>query len=129
MRHPGKTIGYGLLLIPIWFVSLFVLSIFFKNEQPIDFVSANIITAAVMTLAAWWLARKIHAQTTKEGMTIGALWAVIVLVVLFIVGFDNKTLGNIFGNWTTYLTYVGILVGSFLAHRRTPPPTASSTGH
>lgn len=127
MRNPGKIIGYGLLLIPIWFVTLFILSMIFKSEQPIDFVGANVIVAVVMIIVTWLSARNIRVQTMKEATSVGAFWVAIVLVVLFIVGLGNKTLSIIFGHWPVYLTYVGIIAGIFLARARTPTAVPSNT--
>ncbi len=129
MRSPGKTIGFGLLLIPIWFVTLFVLSIIYQSEQPIDFISANIIAAVVMMLVAWWLGRKLKLETTKDAGLVGIVWVIIVVVILGIVAFGNQTQGIVFGNWSVYLTYVGIFAGALLSvqpRRASPPVTPPS---
>ncbi|MBI2984502.1 MAG: hypothetical protein HYY50_02660 [Candidatus Kerfeldbacteria bacterium] len=105
-------------MIPIWFLTLFVRSIIYASEQPIDFISANIIAAVVMAGATWWLGRKMRLATKTDTGLVGMVWVVTVVVVLVVVAFGNRTPGIVFSNWSVYLTYVGILVGTFLARRK-----------
>lgn len=124
MRSLKASFAYGLFLIPAWFAALFALSLIYSSEQPMDFLSANVIAAAAVGLVAFFLGRRVGLVSPRYALLVGTSWNILVILVMFVVGFGNDTLGIIFGTWSMYLTYVAVEVGAVLAVTK-PKSTAA----
>jgi hypothetical protein len=124
MPKTRSIVGYGLALIPVWFLTLFILSLMAGTDQPIVFAWANIVSAIVVGTAARMFARRLHLQSPNERLVVGGVWVGIVVAIMATVAFGNATQGIIFGTWSMYLPYGAIflsVVYSDVPHVRPRP--------
>ena len=113
-----KILGFGLLLFVILMVSLFVMSIITSSEQPNAYWWVGAIVAAPMTACSFWFSRLLHAASFKQALSFGGIWALELLAILLIIAIPNQTAGIVFGQWSTYLIFLGVALGPLLWTRK-----------
>lgn len=111
MKLRLKVFGYGFLLFVITMVLLFVLSMITGSEQPIDLWWVGVIIAVLMTLFSLWFSRRLHPTTSGQALTYGIIWAIMLAGILLIITIPNGTTSIVFGQWPTYLIFVGVALG------------------
>lgn len=104
-----KILGYGLLLVVIWFVVLFLMSLIFKFETEMP-LSAAITFAVIMALITYFLAKMQKSTNLKSALTYSISWTIIVYLVVLFITLANDTTTVVFGSWISYL---GILLMAF----------------
>jgi len=109
-----KILGFGLLLFIITMALLFIMSMITGSEQPIDFWWVSAVIAVLMTLCSLWFSRKLHPSTASQAFTYGIVWAIMLAAILLIIAIPNGTTGIVFGQWPTYLIFIGVAVGPVL---------------
>lgn len=116
-----KILGLGFILFIATNILIFIMSIVTKTEETATPMAKHawvgIVLAILLTGCSWMLARLLHPATTKEALTYGIGWAVLNIALMLIVTIPNGTTNNLFGQWTTYLIYIGIAVGPVLGKR------------
>ncbi|MCL5094064.1 MAG: hypothetical protein M1355_02955 [Patescibacteria group bacterium] len=118
MKNPWKIIGYGLLFPFFWLIILFVLSLIFSTDNPMNFMAGNVFVALVLGAISYFFVKRIGATDMKEGLTYGVSWAAILLLIQLPITIPNQTTNIIFGTWTSYLLYAGIISGAVLKLRK-----------
>ena len=119
-----KVFGYGLLLFVITNLLLLSVSFISQSDQPIDHWWVGTIVAILVAFFSWLFARRLHPTTSKQAFTYGTIWAIMLAGILLIIAIPNKTTSIVFGQWSTYLIFVGTAMGPLLAK---PKPAAQNT--
>jgi hypothetical protein len=122
-----KILGYGFLLFVATNILLFIVSMAVGSESteypPADHPWAGIVLAILVAICSWGLSRRFNVTTIKQALTLGASWAVMLIVLLLCITIPNQTTSKIFGEWSTYIVFVGAFVGPLLRKHK---PTTSS---
>lgn len=118
MKHYLKIISYGFLLFIITMVLLFVLSIITGSDSPVGFWWVGVIMAVLMTALSLLFSRRLRPASTKQAFTYGVVWAIMLAGILLIIAIPNGTTKIVFGQWSTYLIFVGVVVGPVLMNSR-----------
>jgi len=114
MKKPFILFIYGLLIFVITLALLFVLSLIAGSDQPVDFWWIGVIIAILITLVSLWFSRRLHPATTRQALTYGIVWAIMLAVILLIIAIPNGTTSIIFGQWSMYLVFIGVAIGPIL---------------
>jgi len=109
-----KAFGYGLLLFLITMVLLFLMSVVTQSDQSVDYPWAGAIIAVLMAGCSRWFSRLLHPASTKQARTFGIVWAVMLAAILLLIAIPNQTTEIVFGQWSTYLIFIGVAVGPLL---------------
>lgn len=126
MIRAFKIFGFGLLLFVITMILLFVMSMVTGSEQPIDFPWVGPAIAIAVAFCSLLFSRRLHPASTKQALTYGIVWAVMLAVILLVIAIPNGTTAIVFGNWSTYPVFIGVAIGPLLAK---PKPAGSSEIH
>lgn len=70
--------------------------------------------AVLMAACSRWFSRRLHAASTKQALTFGMVWAVMLAAILLLIAIPNQTTEIVFGQWSTYLIFIGVAVGPLL---------------
>lgn len=119
-----KIFGFGFLLFIITMLLLFIMSIVTQSDQPIDYWWPGVVVAVIMTACSLWFSRLMRVTTTKQALTCGIVWAVMLAAILLIIAIPNQTTEIVFGQWSIYLVFIGVAVGPLLLKKK---PASSST--
>jgi len=111
-----RAVGYGLLMVVIWLIVLFILSLIFQFETA-PAVPAVLVFSVVMALVVRLFIIRLKPANLKEAFIYSVSWTVITFLVVLIITIPNGTIGNIFGNWAMYLVVILMILA----------PTAIST--
>ncbi|MFH1236350.1 MAG: hypothetical protein V1685_05450 [Parcubacteria group bacterium] len=121
-----KIFGYGFLLFIVTNILLFILSMVIgtvETENPMAKHSwVGIVLAILISGCSWLFSRRFHPTSTKQAFSYGVMWAILNLGFMLFVTIPNETTGIIFGQWSTYLIYIGIAVGPALGNKKKSPP-------
>ncbi|MFA6099071.1 MAG: hypothetical protein WCV50_06075 [Patescibacteria group bacterium] len=110
-----KVFGYGLQLFIITLLLLFIMSAITSSEQPVDLWWAGTIVAILLAGCSWLFTLRLHPAKKKQAFTFGAIWAVMLVVILLLITIPNGTTDIVFGQWSTYLIFIGVAVGPLFA--------------
>ncbi|MDD5342550.1 MAG: hypothetical protein PHI73_04440 [Patescibacteria group bacterium] len=124
MKHALKIFGYGFLLFIITMVLLFLLSMITGSDSPVGFWWVGVVLAIIMTATSFWFSRGLHPATAKQAFSLGLTWAIMLAGFLLVIAIPNGTTDIVFGNWSTYLVFVGVAVGPVFMK---PRPVAPNT--
>lgn len=117
-------VGYGFLLFIATNILIFILSIVTRTpetETPMEeHFWVGIILALLLTACSWWFSRRCHPASTKHAFTYGVVWALLNVGFMLLITIPNGTTSNIFGQWSTYLIYIGIAVGPLFMQKGSP---------
>jgi len=122
-----KIFGYGLLLFIITMILLFLMSVVTGSDQPIDHWWVGVVVAVIMTFISLWFSRLMRAATTKQALILGVIWALMLAAILLIIAIPNKTTSIVFGQWSTYLVFIGVAVGPVLMKPKAAIPPNTNT--
>lgn len=122
-----KVFGFGFLLFIITMLLLFLMSIVTGSDQPIDYWWAGIVVAVIMAAFSLWFSRLMRAATTKQALILGVIWTLMLAAILLIIAIPNQTTSIVFGQWSTYLIFVGVAVGPLFGKQKPAVPTSSTT--
>lgn len=109
---------FGFILFVIVMLLLFLMSIITGSDEPTGFWWVGIIIAILMTFFSWLFAKIIKPVGNGQALLYGLIWAIIVAGILLIIALPNGTTGIVFGQWSTYLVFVGVLIGPLLAKKQ-----------
>lgn len=127
IKNSFKILGYGFLLFIITMILLFLMSIVTGSDQPVDYWWAGVVVAVIMSAFSLWFSRLMHAETTKQALILGVIWALMLAAILLIIAIPNHTTAIVFGQWSTYLVFIGVAVGPVLMKpKATIPPSANT---
>jgi len=121
-RRWPKVIGYGCLLFIATMILLFLMSVVTGSDQPVDFWWVGVVVAVLMMLCSLWFSRLMRANTSKQALTFGIVWAIMLAAILLIIAIPNGTTSIVFGQWSTYLVFIGVAVGPALMKPKTTIP-------
>ena len=124
-----KVFGYGLLLFVITNLLLLSVSFISQSDQPIDHWWVGTIVAILVAFFSWLFARRLHPTTSKQALTYGTIWAIMLAAIFMIFVKRNDSLNLLFGNWSTYLIFIGVLVGPVLMKPRPLQSGISNTNN
>jgi len=110
-------VKYGFLLFLIAMIGLFVLSMILGTEQPIDQPIGMAVVAVLLGAVSYWFVRRIKPENMQEALLYGTGWALVVAMILLAITIPNQTTEVVFGNWSTYLIFLCIPLGAFVAKR------------
>ena len=113
-----KVFGYGFLLFIITMILLFLMSVVTGSDQPVDFWWVGVVVAVLMMFCSLWFSRLMHANTSKQALTFGIVWAIMLAAILLIIAIPNGTTAIVFGQWSTYLVFIGVAIGPVLSINR-----------
>src|SRR3989338_5348279 len=118
-KRPLKIFAFGLLLFLMTLALLFIMSMITNSEQPVDFWWVGAVIAVLVALISRWFSRRLHATTSRQALTHGIVWAIMLAAILLITAIPNGTIGTVFGQWPTYLIFIGVTVGPLLMKPKT----------
>lgn len=128
IKRGFKILGFGFLLFIINAVLLIMISMVTQSEEPIDYYWwLGVIVALLMTACSLWFSRLMHAETTKQLLILGIIWALMLVAILLIIAVPNHTTSVVFGQWNTYLVFIGVAVGPLLIKPKATIPPNTST--
>jgi hypothetical protein len=116
-----KIIGFGFILYVAVNFLLFILSMVAGTEQPFSFWLTGVVVAVLMAVGSWRLSRWLHLTTARESLTYSIGWAAVNAALLLIVTIPNQTFGIVFGQWSTYLIFIGVAIGPTLGGKAASP--------
>ncbi len=105
-----KIFGYGLLLFLITMGLLFAMSVVTQSDQPIGYPWVGAVIGALMAGISGWLSRRLAVAK----LMLGIFWAVEIAAILLLIAIPNQTTAIVFGQWSTYLVFIGVAVGPLL---------------
>lgn len=117
-----KIFGYGLLLFIATMLLLFIMSIVTGSEQTIDYPWVGVVVAVIMALCSLWFSRRLKVKSTKQALSIGIIWAIMLAAILLIIAIPNGTTKIVFGNWSTYFVFIGVAIGPLFMKRKPVVP-------
>ncbi|MBI5037641.1 MAG: hypothetical protein HZC01_02980 [Candidatus Kerfeldbacteria bacterium] len=109
---------FGLVLFVVTNILFFILSIVAGTEQPFDYWWVGIIVALVMAACTWWLTQWLKPASMQQAFTNGIVWAIEIAVLLLMITIPNQTTSAVFGQWSTYLIFVGLAVGPLIYNKK-----------
>ena len=120
----GKIFGYGCLLFIATMVLIFLISLFSGTEQYVWWY--GIVIGIIMVFISGWISHKLHPESKKQATTYGIILTIMVAAILLIITIPNGTTGDVFGQWGTYLVFIGIAIGPILMKPKSnAPPTTN----
>jgi hypothetical protein len=114
MKQSFKIVGFGFLLFILTMILLFVLSIVAESAEPIGLWWVSVIIAVLDALCSLWFSRLMRVASITRGFTYGIIWSLMVAGILLIIALPNGTTTIVFGQWPTYLIFIGIAIGPLL---------------
>lgn len=108
---------FGFLLFVITMLLLFLMSRLTGSDKPAGFWWVGVIIAILMTFFSWLFAKIIKPEGNGQALLYGIIWAAIVAGILLIIALPNGTTDIVFGQWSTYLVFVGVLIGPLLGKK------------
>lgn len=105
---------FGGLLQIIWELLLFLIYTVWHMEEPTAFWQGNIIVTIYLILFSYLFSRLARPEKRSCALKNGIIWAVISAVLLLAITIPNGTQSFIFGQWSFYLGYAGIIIGAVL---------------
>ncbi len=103
-----KNIGIGLLLVVVFNLVLFVVSLIFGFED--GGIGPSIlpafIFAAAMGLIVYGLLCLLKPETKKESFGYSISWSVIVFTAIILTTIANETTSIFFGKWYNYIVFI-----------------------
>lgn len=118
MKRKKEIIGYGLLLFVLTMVLLFILSMITNTDSPTGLWWVSVVMAVVLGVIARWFSHRLHPATRRQALTYGVVWAIMLAGILLIIAIPNGTTKIVFGEWSTYLIFIGVAVGPMLVKVR-----------
>jgi hypothetical protein len=112
-----RRLAIGLLLFPAWLLVVFVISLFYGEEEYPP-LSGGIIAAVLMAAITWRLASRVTLPDPKAAAAVGVSWLFGFVALQLFITIPNGTVDVIFGSAATYITYAGMVAGLVLAARR-----------
>ncbi len=113
-----RVFGYAFLIFIVTNILIFILSLATgtpETENPMaEHFWVGIVLAVLLTGCSWLFSKRFHPATTKRALTLGVTWTLLNIGFMLFVTIPNETTGNIFGQWATYLIYIGIAIGPLL---------------
>ncbi|MFA5107868.1 MAG: hypothetical protein WC497_06150 [Patescibacteria group bacterium] len=122
-----RVIGYGLLLFIITMVLLFVMSVITGSDQPLDKWWVSVVMAIIMMAVSLWFSRTLRPGTVSQALLYGGVWAIMIAGLLLAIAIPNDTTSIVFGQWPTYLVFIGVAVGPVLLKPKAIPPVVGET--
>ena len=117
MTFAWRVVKYGFLLFLIAMLGLFVMSFILGSEQPIDYPVTNVAVGVLLGAMSYWFVRRLKVENQQEALRYGLGWMIIVAAILLAIAIPNQTTAIVFGNWSTYLLFLSIPAGAWLAKR------------
>lgn len=115
MKKALKIVGIGILMITIYHLVLFVLSMLlgFESVEPAGIAPVNMLIAAVLMIVLMALfvrgfLKLAKPVDVKEAYTYSISWAIITFAVIMLITIGNQTTGFFFGKWYNYLPFVAM---------------------
>ncbi|MFA5051868.1 MAG: hypothetical protein WC544_02270 [Patescibacteria group bacterium] len=115
-----KLAGYGLQLFVLTMLLLFIMSVVTGSDQPVDYWWTGIIVAVLLAGCSWLYSRRLKPPTRKVALAYGMVWAVMLALILMIIAVPNQTAPIVFGQWSTYLIFIGVAAGPSLTKYNNP---------
>jgi hypothetical protein len=112
-----KIFGYGLQLFLVVMLLIFAMSAITNSDQ-IDHWWEGVVIAILMACCSWLYSLRLNPTITKEKLTYGITWAIMLAVILLIITIPNKTTNIVFGSWSSYLIFVGVAVGPIIFRKK-----------
>ena len=109
-----KILGFGFLLFVIFNILLFFISMLTGSDKPTDFWWVGVIMAVASTLFSLWFSRLMPTDCVKCALAFGGIWTIEVAILLLAITIPNGTTNVVFGNWSSYLVFLGIFIGPLL---------------
>ncbi|MFA5070319.1 MAG: hypothetical protein WC528_03475 [Patescibacteria group bacterium] len=109
---------FGFLLFIITMLLLFLMSQLTGSDEPAGLWWTGVIIAILMTFISWLFARIIKPAGNGQALLYGLIWTAIVAGILLVIALPNGTTDKVFGQWSTYLVFVGVLIGPLLAKKQ-----------
>lgn len=110
-----KIFGFGFLLFIVTMVLIFIMSLVTGTEDteypPAKFLWVGVVIAVLLAACSLWFSRRLHPTTTKQAFTYGVIWAVMQIGFMLFITIPNGTTSIVFGQWSTYLIFVGVAAG------------------
>lgn len=125
IKRGFKIFGFGFLLFITTMLLLFIMSIITKSEQPIDYQWVGVVVAVIMAACSLWFSRLMRVTTTKQALTCGIVWAIMLAAIFLIIAIPNQTTGIVFGQWSIYLVFIGVAIGPVLLKRKPAAPNTN----
>ncbi len=122
-----RVIGYGLLLFIITMVLLFVMSVITESDQPLDKWWVSAVMAIIMMAVSLWFSRTLRPGSASQAFLFGGVWAIMIAGLLLAIAIPNGTTNIVFGQWPTYLVFIGVAVGPVLLKPKATPPVVGET--
>ncbi|MFA6588257.1 MAG: hypothetical protein WCT08_04250 [Patescibacteria group bacterium] len=116
-----KIFGYGLQLFVVVMLLIFAMSAITNSDQ-IDHWWEGVVIAILMAGCSWLYSLRLKPTTTKEKLTYGITWAIMIAVIILIITIPNKTTGIVFGSWSAYLIFLGVAVGPIVGNYKSVTP-------
>lgn len=109
-----RVLGFGFLLFVLVMALLFVLSIVTGSDKPTSVPWVGLVVAVVAAAGSLLCSRLLHAADYKQALSFGSAWALMLFALLLIITIPNETVDVVFGNWSTYVVFAGIVIGPLL---------------
>jgi len=111
-----RYIGIGLLMIVVFNVALFLISLLFGFEGGGDgpTLIPAVFFAIVMGLIVYWLVKRLKPISLKEAFAYSISWSSIVLIVILAITIANDTTSIFFGSWFNYLVFLAMAISPAL---------------
>lgn len=104
-RKVLRILGYGFLLLVIWNIVLFLLSIVFHFDKEMS-IGAGIAFDVIMPVVVYLFVRLIKPATLKEAFLYSISWTLFVFLIVLLITIGNGTTKAVFGHWLSYLNIV-----------------------
>ncbi|OGY25981.1 MAG: hypothetical protein A2Z24_02585 [Candidatus Woykebacteria bacterium RBG_16_44_10] len=105
-----RYIGIGLLMIVVFNVALFLISLLFGFEGGAEgpTLIPAVFFAVVMGLIVYWVVKRLKPISLKEAFAYSISWASIVLIAILATTIANDTTSIFFGRWFNYLVFLAM---------------------
>lgn len=120
-----KKIGIGFLMVVIFNLVLFVISLIFASES----FETNgptlipaVIFAILMGLIVFGVLKWLKPTSQKEAFGYSISWAIIVFAAILFITIPNGTTAKFFGHWFDWLSFGAMAAAPLLMKRSTKKP-------
>jgi len=113
---------YQLVVVPI-------VMLFFGSWIDADHWLISLVLGIFAAVLSWLFSRQLGAASIKQAFSDGFIWAIMLAAIFMIFVKRNDSLNLLFGNWSTYLIFIGVLVGPVLMKPRPLQSGISNTNN
>ena len=111
-----RYIGMGLLMVIVFNVVLFLISLLFGFEGGSEgpTIIPAVFFAVAMGLIIYWLVKRLKPISLKEAFAYSMSWVSIVLIAILATTIANDTTSIFFGRWFNYLVFLAMAISPAL---------------